>query len=177
MDLQVDLRRTLEAEPEAEREPDREQDVVPSIVDDTPPLLYPQESPLMTADGSFADADINFSEELPALSPDNDELVSDAELDADPDETPDEVDSESEGETAVRPLPLPRESRLAPLAPQTPRRTVAGPERLGVASTDGGCIAYHRWSSHTGLVRRASHTRRFLLHLTTHTPGRSDDNW
>ena len=159
MDLQVDLRRTLEAEPEAERDPDREQDVVPSIVDDTPPLVYPHELPLMTADGSFADADINFSEELPALSPDNDELVSDGELDADDDETPDEDDSESEEETAVRPLPLPPESRLAPLAPQTPHRTVAGPERLGVASTDGRCTASQRWSSRMGLERRASHTR------------------
>ena len=50
MDLQVDLRRTLEAEPEADREPDQGQDVEPSAVDDTPPLVYPQESPLSTAD-------------------------------------------------------------------------------------------------------------------------------
>ena len=93
MDLQVDLRRTLKAEPEAEREPDNEQDVVPSIVDDTPPLVYPQESPLMTANGSFTDADINFSEGLPALLPENDELLSD-------DETSDEDNRESEEETA-----------------------------------------------------------------------------
>ena len=56
MDLQVDLRRTLEAELEADRHQDRGQDVEPSGVDDKPPMVYPQESPLMTADGTSADA-------------------------------------------------------------------------------------------------------------------------
>ena len=125
MDLQVDLRRTLEAEPEADREPDRGQDVEPSGVDDTPPLVYPQESPFSAAN---RDADIDFSEGLPALPPDNDEFPSDDELDADDDETPDEDDREPEEETAVPPLPS-LESRSAPQGLQTPRRTVAGSER------------------------------------------------
>ena len=122
MDLQVDLRRTLEAEPEADRELDREQDVAPSVVDDAPPLVFPQESPLSTADGTSAGADINLSEGLPALPPDNDELLSD-------DETSDEDNREPEEETAEPPLPLQPESRPAPLVPQTPRSTVAGSER------------------------------------------------
>jgi hypothetical protein len=114
MDLQVDLRRTLEAEPEvADREPDRGLDVEPSAVNDTLPLVYPQESP------ASADVDIDFSEGLPALPPDNDdELLSDDELDAD------DEDEELEEETAVPPSQPP-----APLASQTPRRTVAGSER------------------------------------------------
>ncbi|KAI9451124.1 hypothetical protein BJY52DRAFT_130832 [Lactarius psammicola] len=139
MDLQVDLRRTLEdgqpeAEPEADREPDRRQDVEPSRVD-TPPLVYPQESPLSAADRASANADVDFSEGLPALPPDNDELLSDDDLDADDDETPDENDREPEEETAAPPqpsssaLPSQPESRPAPQASQTPRRTVAGSER------------------------------------------------
>ena len=66
--------------------------------------------------------DINFSEGLPALPPDNDDLLSD-------DETPDEDDREPEEENAVPPLPSQPESRPAPLAPQPPRHTVAGSER------------------------------------------------
>ena len=56
MDLKVDLRRTLEVELEADREQDRGQDVDPSLVDDKPPMVYPQESPLITADSPSADA-------------------------------------------------------------------------------------------------------------------------
>lgn len=128
MDLQVDLRRTLEdgqpeAEPEADREPDHGQDVEPTGVD-TLPLVYPQEPPLSSAS---ANADIDFSEGLPALPPDNDELLSDDELDADDDESPDVDDREPEQETVLSPSQP--ESRPAPQASQTPRRTVAGSER------------------------------------------------
>ncbi|KAH8986083.1 hypothetical protein EDB86DRAFT_2299572 [Lactarius hatsudake] len=122
MDLQVDLRRTLEdgqpeAEPEAERAPDRGQDAEPSRVD-VPPLVYPQESPLSVA--NLASADI---EGLPALPPDNDDLLSDDELDAD-----DEDDREPEAETAAPSSSQP-ESRPTPEGSQTPRRTIAGSER------------------------------------------------
>lgn len=116
MDLQVDLRRTLEdgqpeAEPEAERAPDRGQDVEPTVVN-PPPLVYPQESPLSAADLASANADIDG---LPALPTDDDDL-SDGELDAD--------DEEPEAETAA-----PSSSRPTPSGSQTPRRTVAGSER------------------------------------------------
>jgi hypothetical protein len=124
LDLQVDLRRTLEdgqpeAEPEANREPDRGQDVGPV---DTPLLVYPREIPLSTPS---ADADIDFSEGLPALPPDDDDdLLSDDELDADDEETPDE-DRQPEDGTSIPPLT----SQPTPPAPHTPRRTVAGSER------------------------------------------------
>ncbi|KAF8260984.1 hypothetical protein EI94DRAFT_1810948 [Lactarius quietus] len=123
MDLQIDLRRTLEdgqpeTEPEADREPDRgPQDVGPTVV---PPLVYPREIPMSTES-----ADTDF-EGLPALPPDDDDLLSDDELDADDE---DEDDREPEEETAANPLPTQAESRLAPPASQTPRRTVAGSER------------------------------------------------
>ncbi|KAH8978098.1 hypothetical protein EDB92DRAFT_1821859 [Lactarius akahatsu] len=123
MDLQVDLRRTLEdgqpeAEPEAERAPDRGQDVEPTAVN-PPPLAYPQDSLLPAADIASASADI---EGLPALPPDDDDL-SDGELDAD-----DEDDHEPEAETAAPSSSQP-ESRPTPSGSQTPRRTVAGSER------------------------------------------------
>ena len=129
MDLQVDLRRTLEdgqpeAEPEADREPNRGQDVEPTGVD-TPPLVYPREIPLSMAS---ADADVDFAEGLPALPPDDDDLLEDDELDADDEETPND-DRVPEEETAAPPLPSQAESRSAPQASQTPRRTVAGSER------------------------------------------------
>ena len=112
MDLQVDLRRTLDAELGADREPDRAQGVEPNVVGDMPPLVYPQDSPLSTADGT--DADINFSEGLPALPPDNDELLSGDEFDAD---DPGEDDPKHEEDTAVVSQP---ESRPTPLTPQIP---------------------------------------------------------
>ncbi|KAH9028693.1 hypothetical protein EDB85DRAFT_2255334 [Lactarius pseudohatsudake] len=114
MDLQVDLRRTLEdgqpeAEPEAERAP-----VEPTAVN-PPPLVYPQESLLSAADLASANVDIGG---LPALPTDDDDL-SDGELDAD-----DEDDREPEAETAA-----PSSSQPTPQGTQTPRRTVAGSER------------------------------------------------
>ncbi|KAN0130201.1 hypothetical protein V8E53_011958, partial [Lactarius tabidus] len=121
MDLQVDLRRTLEAtepepEPEAEpadaAEPEAAVDVEP---DTRPPLVYPRE--MLT---SSADADVDFCQGLPALpDDDDDDLLSDDgdELDAE--------DGDDEAEEAPQAQP---ESRPAPPT-QTPRRTVAGSER------------------------------------------------
>ncbi|KAF8263822.1 hypothetical protein EI94DRAFT_1806654 [Lactarius quietus] len=109
--IKVASRRTLEdgvdgqpeTEPEADREPDRgPQDVGPTVL---PLLCHPW---------------------LPALPPDDDDLLSDDELDADDE---DEDDREPEEETASSPLPTQAESRLAPPASQTPRRTFAGSER------------------------------------------------
>ena len=155
MDLQVDLRRTLDAELEAYREPDRAQDVELNVVGDTPPLVYPQNSPLSTADGT--DADINFSEGLPALPPDNDELLSGEEFDAD---DPCEDDLKHEEDTAVISQP---ESLPTPLVSQIPwRARSASP---AVASIGGECIAPHRWSSYTVPVRWTPHTRQLLLHI------------
>ncbi|KAH9046673.1 hypothetical protein EDB84DRAFT_1465252 [Lactarius hengduanensis] len=108
MDLQVDLRRTLEdgqpeAEPEAERAP-----VEPTAVN-PPPLVYPQESLLSAADLASANVDIGG---LPALPTDDDDL------------SDDEDDREPEAETAA-----PSSSQPTPQGTQTPRRTVAGSER------------------------------------------------
>jgi hypothetical protein len=124
LDLQVDLRRTLEdgqPEPELAVVPQHVHvDVEPGGVDTRPPLVYPREMPASSAD---ADADVDFSEGLPALPPDDDDddLFSDDELDADDDDADDDDDDrEPEEETAV---PVSRPT------PQPPRRTVAGSER------------------------------------------------
>jgi hypothetical protein len=126
LDLQVDLRRTLEeGQPEAESEPEQEQEVEPVSVD-SPPLIYPQEEPLSTHDRQSADEDLDFGESLPALPPDDDDLPSHHQ----PDDIGD--DRQLAEDTAVlnsspAPSQLPSQS---PSAPQTPmRRTVAGSER------------------------------------------------
>jgi hypothetical protein len=120
MDLQVDLRRTLEeGQPEAESEPEQEQEVEP-VSEDLPPLIYPQEAPLSTHDRPSADEDLDFGESLPALPPDDDDLP--------PHHQPDDIgdDRQLDGDIAVS------DSSPAPSQPpsQTPmRRTVAGSER------------------------------------------------
>ncbi|KAH9055240.1 hypothetical protein EDB87DRAFT_1341414 [Lactarius vividus] len=126
MDLQVDLRRTLEdgqpeAEPEAERAPDRGQDVEPTAVN-PPPSVYPQESLLSAADLTSASADI---EGLPALPSDSDDL-SDGELGAD---DGDNREPEAETATPSQPSSSQPEPRPTSQGSQTPRRTVAGSER------------------------------------------------
>ncbi|KAN0130209.1 hypothetical protein V8E53_011966 [Lactarius tabidus] len=122
MDLQVDLRRTLEAtepEPEAEPADAAEQEAAADVEPDTrPPLVYPREIEMPAS--ADADADVDFCQGLPALpDDDDDDLLSDDGDELDGDEADDEA------EEAPQPQP---ESRPAPPT-QTPRRTVAGSER------------------------------------------------
>jgi type II secretory pathway pseudopilin PulG len=143
MDLQVDLRRTLEDgrpenEPELEQEQGRE---VSPVGVDAEPLVYPQEPPLSTHGLGSATEALDFSEDLPALPPDDDDLLpSHDEAD---DDTPvigndRQPGLEDEPVTTVSPpaplsppppLPAPP-SQLLPVMPPPPtRRTVAGSER------------------------------------------------
>ena len=131
MDLQVDLRRTLEdGQPEAESEPEQEQEVEPVGVD-SPPLIYPQEASLSTHDRQSTDDDSDFIEGLPALPPDDDDLLS--YYHHSDDNVPDIGDDRPlEEETASDPPPVPSQQPPSqpPSEPQTPtRRTVAGSER------------------------------------------------
>lgn len=128
MDLQVDLRRTLEdGQPEAESEPEQEQEVEPVGVD-LPPLIYPQEVPLSTHDRQSTDDDF---ESLPALPPDDDDLLSYYHQ---PDDNVPDIgdDRPLDDEIVSDPSPVPSQqlpSRL-PSEPQTPtRHTIAGSER------------------------------------------------
>ena len=78
MDLQVDLRRTLEGgRPETELEPEQGQKVSPVGVD-TQPLRYPEEAPLSTRGRESAS---DFSKGLPPLPPDDDDLPNHDEAD------------------------------------------------------------------------------------------------
>ncbi|KAF8267368.1 hypothetical protein EI94DRAFT_1701064 [Lactarius quietus] len=148
MDLQAKLKQILEdGQSEADREPDRGQDVESSW-SNTPPALGT----------ASTDAD---TEGFQALPPDDDDLLSDDELDADDD---DESDRELEEETAATPLPSQAQSRPAPWMSQTPRRTVAGSKCCGWwYHTGGRYTGSHRWSYHTdpgpGPVRWAPHPR------------------
>ncbi len=130
MDLQVDLRRTLEdGQPEAESEPEQEQEVDPVSVD-SPPLIYPQEAPLSTHDRESADEVLDFSEGLPALPPDDDDLLPYPHR---PDDDVPDIgdDRQLEEESVSDPPPVPSQpSSQLPSAPQIPtRRTIAGSER------------------------------------------------
>src|SRR5487761_1539272 len=127
MDLQVDLRRTLEdGHPEAESEPEQEQQVEPVSMD-SPPLIYPQEPTLSTHDHQSADEDLDFVDSLPVLPPNDDDLLADDhQLDGDIRD-----DHQLEEETVSDSLHAPSQpSSQLPSALQTPtRRTVAGSER------------------------------------------------
>ena len=121
------MRRTLEdGQPEAESGPEQEQQVEPVSVD-SPPLIYPQEPTLSTHDRQSADEDLDLVDSLPALPPDDDDLLADDhQLDGDIRD-----DHQLEEETVSDSLHAPSQpSSQLPSAPQTPtRRTVAGSER------------------------------------------------
>jgi hypothetical protein len=121
MDLHVGLRWTLEdGRPETESEPEQEQEVPPVGVD-AQPLIYPQEAPLSTH-GEVPD----FSESLPALPPDDDDLL------AIHDEAPvigEDGQLEEEGVAVSPPVPLSPPPQLPSMPPPPTRRTVAGSER------------------------------------------------
>jgi hypothetical protein len=143
MDLQVDLRRTLEdGRPENESEPEQEQEQeqeVSPVGVDAQPLVYPQEAPLSTHGLESATEALDFSEDLPALPLDDDDLLPNH----------DEVDTpviggdgqpglEEEPVTTVSPPvplsqppspPSPPPSQLPAMPPPPTRRTVAGSER------------------------------------------------
>jgi hypothetical protein len=123
MDLQIDLRRTLEdGRPETESEQEQEQEVPPVGVDPQP-LIYPQEAPLSTHE-SAAEV-VDFSEGLPALPPDDDDLLSQDE------EPAIGVDGQVEEDTVAvsPPVPFSQPSQLPSMPPPPTRRTVAGSER------------------------------------------------
>ncbi|KAI9507239.1 hypothetical protein F5148DRAFT_981682 [Russula earlei] len=124
MDLQVDLRRTLEdGQPETESEPEQEQDVEP-VGADPPPLLYPREAPLSPDDRQSASED--FGESLPPLPPDDDDLPNYHEADDSAPDLGDHGPLEGTG-TDLQPAPSPSQP---PSMQQTPtRRTVVGSER------------------------------------------------
>jgi len=145
MDLQVDLRRTLEDgrpenEPELEQEQERE---VSPVGLDAEPLVYPQEPPPSTHGlGSATTEALDFSEDLPALPPDDDDLL--PSHDEAYDNTPVIGDDrqpglEDEPVTTVSPLvpfsppppppPAPPFQLLPTMPPPPTRRTVAGSER------------------------------------------------
>ena len=124
MDLQIDLRRTLEdGRPETESEPEQEQEQeVPPVGVDAQPLIYPQEAPLSTH-GRESEA-FDF-ESYPALPPDDDD-------EADDNLPVIEVDGQVEEETAAISSPVPFSqppSQLPSMPPPPTRRTVAGSER------------------------------------------------
>ena len=147
MDLQVDLRRTLEdgradneSEPEQEpqeQEQEQEQEVFPVGVD-AQPLVYPHEAPLSTHGPESTTEALDFSEALPALPPDDDDLL----LNHDEADAPvvgdDSQPGLEEGPMATvsppvplsqPPLPSPPPSQLPAMPPPPTRRTVAGSER------------------------------------------------
>ncbi|KAI0250444.1 hypothetical protein BJV78DRAFT_1283231 [Lactifluus subvellereus] len=120
LDLQVDLRRTLEeGQPENEPQPEREPQAEPVGVD-VPPSIYPREAPSSTNDQSSANAVSDFGEELPALPPDDDDesLSYQDEADGGDDREPEEEAAPS--------TPSTEPPRPPPQAPS--RRTVAGSE-------------------------------------------------
>jgi hypothetical protein len=142
MDLQVDLRRTLEdGRPENELEPEQEQEqeqeVTPAGVD-AQPLVYPQEAPLSTYGVESATEALDFSEDLPALPLDDDDLLPNHD-EADTPVIGDDGQPGLEEEpvtTVSPPVPLsqppppsppPSQLPVMPLPPM--RRTVAGSER------------------------------------------------
>ena len=136
MDLQVDLRRTLEdGRPENESEPEQEQeqDVSPPDVD-AQPLVYPQEAPLSTDGLESATEAFDFSEDLPALPLDDDDLLpnhdeADAPVDGRPGLEEELVTTASPPVPLSPPPPSPPPSQLPAIPPPSTRRTVAGSER------------------------------------------------
>ena len=143
MDLQVDLRRTLEdgrpeneSEPEPEQEQEQEQEVSPVGVD-AQPLVYPQEAPLSTHGLGSTTEVLDFSEALPALPPDDDDLPDYDEADTPVIGDDGQPGLEEETVTTVSPPvplsqplpPSPPPSQLPAIPPPPTRRTVAGSER------------------------------------------------
>ena len=139
MDLQVDLRRTLEdgrPENESEPEPEQEQEVSPVGVD-AQPLVYPLEAPLPGHGLESTTEALDFSEVLPALPPDDDDLPNHEQADTPVMGDDGQPGFEEEPETIVSPpVPLSQPQPPSPPPPQLPaipppptRRTVAGSER------------------------------------------------
>ena len=126
LDLQVDLRRTLEdGRPETELEPEQEQEVPPAV--DAEPLRYPEEAPLSTRGQESAS---DFSEGLPALPPDDDDLLNHDEADDNVPVIGNDGRLEEETVTVSHPAPRSPPPPLLPSIPPPPsRRTVAGSER------------------------------------------------
>lgn len=136
MDLQVDLRRTLEdGRPENESEPEQEQEQeqeVSPVGVDAQPLVYPQEAPLSAHGVESATEALDISEDLPALPLDDDDLLPNDEADTPVIGDDGQPGLEEEPETTVfLPVPLsPPPSQLPAMPPPPPtRRTVAGSER------------------------------------------------
>ncbi|KAH9953134.1 hypothetical protein BC827DRAFT_1273804 [Russula dissimulans] len=132
MDLQVDLRRTLEegqpdAESEQEQEPEQEQDVE-AVGADAPPLVYPREAPLSTHDRQSAPEILDdFGGSLPALPLDDDDLLPNHHHEADASSAVIADDARLEEASATA---SPSALSPPPSQPQTPtRRTVVGSER------------------------------------------------
>jgi hypothetical protein len=136
MDLQVDLRRTLEdGRPENESEPEQEQEQeqeVSPVGVDAQPLVYPQEAPLSTHGLESTTEALDFSEDLPALPLDDDDLLPNH----DEADTPAIGDDGQPGRdeepvtTVSPPVPLSQPPSQLPSMPLPPtRRTVAGSER------------------------------------------------
>jgi hypothetical protein len=142
MDLQVDLRRTLEdGRPENESEPEQEQEQeqeVSPVGVDAQPLVYPQETPLSRHGLESATEALDFSEDLPALPLDDDDLLPNHD-EADTPVIGDDGQPGLEEEpvtTVSSPVPLsqppppsPPPSQLPVMPPPPTRRTVAGSER------------------------------------------------
>jgi hypothetical protein len=129
MDLQLDLRRTLEdGRPEVESEPEQEQRVPPVGID-AQPSIYPQEAPLSTHGHESATEALDFSEGLPALPPDDDDLLPNHD-EADENAPVIGDGSPLEDETVAVSPPVPFSPQLPSIPPPPPtRRTVAGSER------------------------------------------------
>jgi hypothetical protein len=139
MDLQVDLRRTLEdgrTENESEPEQEQEQGVSPVGVD-AQPLVYPQEAPLSTHGLESATEAFDLSGEYPALPPDDDDLLPNYDEADTPVVGDGQPGLEEEPLTTVSPPvpssqplpPSPPPSQLPAIPPPPTRRTVAGSER------------------------------------------------
>ena len=143
MDLQVDLRRTLEdgrpeneSEPEPQPEQEQEQEAS-SVGVDAQPLVYPQEAPISTHGLESATEALDSGEDLPALPLDDDDLLNHNEADTHAIGDDGQPVLEEEPVTTVSPPtplsspppPSPPPSQL-PVMPLPPtRRTVAGSER------------------------------------------------
>jgi hypothetical protein len=134
--LQVDWRRMQEeGQPEIEPEPprervrerERERDAAPMGMD----VIYPQEASLSTSDQLSANASSDFSEELPALPPDDYEYPSGE--DESEGHAHDEDDREPEEETVMALPPPPAVPSTSPSElpqpQQMPRRTIPDSER------------------------------------------------
>lgn len=138
MDLQVDLRRTLEdGRPENESEPEQEQEQEQDVGVDAQPLVYPQEAPLSTHGLESATEAFDFSEDLPALPLDDDDLLPNND-EADTPVIGDGQPDLEEEPLAIYPPPDPSSPPLPPslppsqlpvIPPPPTRRTVAGSER------------------------------------------------